>query len=335
MSNTTRIGSLFAALLIWAVPLATAQTLPQIGSSISGAGQSGGATTGTSKTSGSGLLAVPEDFSKLKIAPGFLLSVQVYDVPELSGEHRVDDAGNIAFPLAGLIHVGESTLDEARQRIEAKLISAQVLLHPQISINIEQYAPFIVAVMGEVQSPGRVQLLAPHSLLDVMSQVGGMTALAGGVVQVRHTVGEQTTTESYRYGRNSNGSSIANVIIREGDTVIVPRAGIVYVFGAVMRPGGYLMQEDGSLDVAQAISLAQGLTLQAGVRSIRVARRNADGSFVEYPINYKAISEGKEIPMHLQAQDMVYVPLSKLKTVLTNGAALMAEAASLTIYTVK
>lgn len=335
MINATRVGSLFTALLISAVPLALAQPMPQIGSSISGSGQSSGAAAGAAKTSSSGLMAVPEDFSKLKIAPGFLLSIQAYDVPELSGQFRVDDAGNIAFPLAGLIHVGESTLEEARQRIEAKLISAQILLHPQITINIEQYAPFIVAIMGEVQSPGRVQLLAPHSLLDVLSQAGGMTPLAGGVVQVRQLVNGEMTTESYHYGRNSDGASIANVIIREGDTVIVPRAGIVYVFGAVARPGGYLMQEDGTLDVAQALSLAQGLTLQAGVRSIRVIRRNADGSFVEYPINYKAISEGKEIPLRLQAKDIVYVPLSKLKTVLTNGAALMTQAASLTVYTVK
>jgi len=332
MSNATRIGSIFAALLISAVPFALAQSSPQIGASISGAGQSSG---GVAKQSSGGLVAVPEDFSKLKIAPGFLLSIQVYDVPELSGQFRVDDAGNISFPLAGLIHVGESTMAEARERVEAKLISAQVIRHPQVSINIEQYSPFIVAVMGEVQSPGRIQLLAPHSLLDIMSQVGGMTPLAGGVIQVRHLVDGKAITESYRYGRSSDGSSIANVIIREGDTVIVPRAGIVYVLGAVVRPGAYLMQEDGRLDVAQALSLAQGLTLQAGVRTIRVVRRNADGSFAEYPISYKAISEGKQLPMRLQAQDMVYVPLSKLKTVLTNGAALMTQAASLTIYTVK
>ena len=337
MTSATRIGFSLAILMVFAVPAAPAQQPgPAIGSSLSGSGQSGGASSaGAAKGPGGTLTAVPEDFSKLKIAPGFLLNIQAYDEPELSGELRVDDAGNIAFPLAGSIHVGGNTLEEARQLIEDKLASAQILTRPQITVNIEQYAPFIVAVMGEVQAPGRVQLLAPHSLLDVLSQVGGETPMAGSVVQVRHLIDGHLTIDAYPYGRNSDGSSIAKVMLHDGDTVIVPRAGIVYVLGAVFRPGGYLMQEDGKLDVAQALSLANGTTLQAAVQSIRVIRRNPDGTYVEYPVNYKKFSEGKQIPLHLEAQDIVYVPVSKIKTVLTTGASLIDEAAIATVYSVK
>jgi polysaccharide export outer membrane protein len=310
---------------------------PMIGGSISsgggqGAGGGSSAGAGAGKGGAGGLVAVPEDFSKLKIAPGFLLDIQAYDEPELSGQLRVDDAGNIAFPLAGSIHVGDSTLDEARQRIEDKLASAQILTHPQITINVDQYAPFIVAVIGEVQSPGRVQLLAPHSLLDVLSQVGGESAMAGGTVEVRHLIDGQLKIDAYSYGRNSDGTSIANVMVHNGDTVIVPRAGIVYVLGAVLRPGGYLMQEDGKLDVAQALSLALGPSLTGAVRSVRVIRRNPDGTYLEFPVNYKAISEGKQVPLVLQAQDIVYVPVSKLKTVATSGMNIIDEATYATIY---
>jgi polysaccharide export outer membrane protein len=230
--------------------------------------------------------------------------------------------------------VGDSTLAEAQKRIEAKLLSEQILLHPQVTINIEQYAPFVVAVMGEVQQPGRVQLLAPHSLLDVLSQVGGETSMAGNLVEVRHIKDDQVTIDSFPYGRNSDGSSIEKVILHDGDAVIVPRAGIIYVLGAVNRPGGYLMQEDGKLDVAQALSLATGTSITAAVRSIRVIRRNPDGTYVEYPVDYKAISEGRQKPLYLQAQDIVYVPVSKLKTALTTGVSLIDEATYATIYTV-
>ena len=338
MTSATRIGFSLATLMVFAVPVASAQQGPAIGGSLYGIGQSAGASspgTGAAKGPGGTLTAVPEDFSKLKIAPGFLLNIQVYDEPELSGELRVDDAGNIAFPLAGSIHVGDNTLEEARQLIEDKLASEQILIRPQIMINVEQYAPFIVAVMGEVQAPGRVQLLAPHSVLDVLSQVGGETPMAGRTVQVRHLIDGHLTIDAYPYGRNSDGSSIANVMLHDGDTVIVPRAGIVYVLGAVTRPGGYLMLEDGKLDVAQALSLASGTTLQAAVKSIRVIRRNPDGTYVEYPVNYKKFSEGKQIPLHLEAQDIVYVPVSKIKTVLTTGASLIDEAAIATVYSVK
>jgi polysaccharide export outer membrane protein len=321
--KATRIGFIWASLLAFALLVTSAQQ-PGVNTSLSGAKSSSGA-----------LSAVPEDFSKLKIAPGFLLAIQAYEEPQLSGEFRVDNSGDIAFPLAGSIHVGDCTLDEARRRIEDKLTAEEILLHPQIAINVVQYAPYVVAVMGEVQAPGRVQLLAPHSLLDVLSQVGGETSLAGGVIEVRHRIGGNVTVDAYPYARTGDGSAIAKILVHDGDTVIVPRAGIVYVLGAVTHPGGYIMQEDGKLDVAQAISLANGTTVTAAMHSIRVIRRNSDGGYVEYPVDYKAISDGKQSPIPLQAKDIVYVPVSKMKTLATSGMNVIDEATYATIYTLK
>jgi polysaccharide biosynthesis/export protein len=281
------------------------------------------------------LLAVPEDFSKLKIAPGFLLKCDVYDAPELSAELRVDDSGNIAFPLIGTIRAADRTLSQLREEIEALLLSKKILNYPQVTINIEQYAPFFVAVLGEVQSPGRLQLLAPHSLLDIVSQVGGETPMAGGEIEVRHEVDGKVEIKTYKYERTSDGSSIDTVMIHNGDTIIVPRAGIVYVLGSVSRPGGYVMQEGGKLDVAQALSLAMGTTLQASVGSIKVIRRNPDGSWLQLPVDYKAIGAGKQIPLRLQAEDIVYVPISKTKTVLTTGSGIIGEATYATVYGLK
>jgi len=57
--------------------------------------------------------------------------------------------------------------------------------------------------------------------------------------------------------------------------------------GAVNRPGAYLMQEDGKLDVTQAIALAYGTSIQASTGKIRIIRRNPDGSLLEIPVHYK------------------------------------------------
>jgi len=121
-------------------------------------------------------------------------------------------------------------------------------------------------------------------------------------------------------------------MVHDGDTVIVPRAGIVYVLGAVTRPGGYMMQEDGKLDVIQAISLALGTTLQAKTTEIRVIRRKPDGTFTEFSTSYKAITGGQVTPLQLQPQDIVYVPMSKLKIMAVNGMSLIEQAAVSTVY---
>lgn len=302
-----------------------AQSVPGSGgsSSVSSAGRSGG---------GGALAAVPEDFSKLKIAPGFMLDVGVYGEPDLSVQLRVGDDGNVIMPLVGPIHVAEDTPAEAQQKIQESLKSAEILTSPQVTLNVVQYASTLVTVLGEVGSPGRLQLLAPHSLLDVISFAGGETAAAGGVIQVRHEEAGKVTTTSYHYGRNSNGDTISGVTIHNGDTVIIPRTGIVYVLGAVSRPGGYLMQEDGKLDVAQALSLAAGTTLLAKTGELHIIRRRPDGTFVEFMANYKDITNGKATPPQLQAQDIVYVPNSKIKTIFSDSQSIINSAATATIY---
>jgi polysaccharide export outer membrane protein len=320
------------------VPSLSQQSFPPPSASAALSSQAWKSTNASSlklPLSAAGPISVPEDFSKLKIAPGFLLKVDVYDTPELSGDFRVDDAGDIAFPLIGPVHVADKTLAETKQALESQFLAKKVLNYPQVTVNVEQYAPFVVAVTGEVQTPGRVQLLAPHSLLDLISYVGGETELAGGEIQVRHEVDGKIQSDTYHYDRLGDGGSIASVMIHNGDTVIVPRAGIVYVLGAVTRPGGYVMQERGSLDVAQALSLAMGTTMQARVGDIHVVRRKPDGTWVEIPVNYNEFATGKQVPLSLEAEDIVYVPVSKLKAVFTSGGAIISAATYATVYGLK
>jgi polysaccharide export outer membrane protein len=326
-------GSALALTIVaFAVPLRAQVAAPQTASGIGGGSSSGGAGAASKMASGGGIVAVPEDFSNLKIAPGFLLDAEVFDEPDLSGQYRVGPDGNVVLPFAGVVHVAGDTQAEAQQKIQNSFKSAEILKNPQVTLNIVQYAPTLVTVLGEVNSPGRLQMLAPHNLLDVLSFAGGESQIAGGEIQVRHEEGGKTETTTYHYGRNSNGDTISNVMVHDGDTVIVPRAGIVYVLGAVTRPGGYMMQEDGKLDVIQAISLALGTTLQAKTTEIRVIRRKPDGTFTEFSTSYKAITGGQVTPLQLQPQDIVYVPMSKLKIMAVNGMSLIEQAAVSTVY---
>jgi polysaccharide export outer membrane protein len=120
--------------------------------------------------------------------------------------------------------------------------------------------------------------------------------------------------------------------VKPGDTVQVKRAGIVYVLGAVNRPGGFVMQEEGTLNVLQAISLASGTSVTASTRTIYLLRRNADGTEVDIAVPYKNIANGKRTDMQLRATDVLYVPTSTFKSVMTNSQGILASAASASIY---
>lgn len=288
-------------------------------------------------TAQSPLMTVPEDFAGLKLAPGFLLNIQVYDEPDLSSRVRVDNDGNIHLPFLKTLHVGGDTVAQAQKRIEDRFRSDGILKNPQITIDVEQFATTSVTVMGEVANPGKVELLAPHSLLDVIGMTGGETTLAGNEIELKRPNPnlDGTTSKTYHYARGDDGSAIRGVMVRPGDTVIVKRAGIVYVLGGVNRPGGYTMQESGELNVAQAISLAQGLVLQAKVTGLRVVQHDANGNPVEVPVSYKKIMDGKEKPLQLAAGDIVYVPISHAKAVFASTTTLLGETAAASIYVAK
>ncbi len=168
---------------------------------------SGSGGHAVSHTASSGVTAVPEDFSKLTLSSGFLLSMTVYDMPEISGDLRVDDSGNVDVPMAGELHVTGMTLPQAKLAIQQKLSDAEILKNPKINLDVVQYsAGDNVTVLGEVGAPGRVQLLAPHSLSDVLGMVGGETQIAGNTIEVRRMVEGNPQTQEVKYSRSSGNS---------------------------------------------------------------------------------------------------------------------------------
>ncbi|MFZ1085826.1 MAG: polysaccharide biosynthesis/export family protein [Terracidiphilus sp.] len=315
--------------LAWAAEQGNAQT--QTG----GAASSGGASSKVSVVGGQsmGPTIVPKDISQLLIEPGDLLSVNVYDTPELSGSFRVDQNGDLTIPLCGKVNLRGLTLQEAARHLEAALKDGQILTQPQVNIDVVQYAGQYVTVMGEVVSPGRVPLIAPTLLGDVLAEAGGETPAAGARVRIRHGSGEGQMEQEVPYARSLNNSESASILVRPGDAVIVPRAGIVYVLGAVNRPGGYVMQEDGKLNVAEALAMSGGTVLQANTGGLRVIRRNPDGTVLDFPLSYNAITKGTQTPLQLQAEDIVYVPMSKVKATFSTATGILSAAASAAIVT--
>ena len=278
------------------------------------------------------LTVIPEDFSSLKLAPGFLLGMQVYDVPELTTDLRVDGNGDITVPMVGQLHVAGKTITEAQSEIALRLRTGQILNDPRVNLNIEQYAGQNISVLGEVHNPGHLELLAPRNLGDVLALVGGETQYAGNVIEIRRQVNGSPTQLQVHYDQSKRDDSVKNVMVIPGDIITIRRAGIVYVLGGVNRPGGYVMQEGGTLNLTQALSLAYGTSMQAATGSIRVVRKKTDGSVEEIPIPYKDITHGKVPPTILQAEDVVYVPISKVKTVLSSSLLTSMAGAAMIVH---
>lgn len=296
-----------------------------------GAAHSQGRADAASTMHATGLGMVPEDFAQLKLAPGFLVNLNVLDDPDFVGDFRIDENGDIHLPTLGPVHVAGETASEARAEIKTVLVKGQILKDPQVTLTVLEYTAPLVTIIGEVAAPGKYPLLAPHKLIDVLALAGGPTVLAGNEVRiVPGTPGGKPVL--VHYSKDSNPKAVEDVFVDPGDTVQVKRAGIVYVLGAVNRPGGYVMQEEGTLNVLQAISLANGTSIAASTGTVYMLRRNADGTEVDIALPYKKISRGKAADVQLHATDILYVPTSALKSILTNSQSVLNSAASASIY---
>lgn len=279
-----------------------------------------------------GLTPVPEGFEKLHLTRGDLLQMDVYDVPEMSTELRIDAQGSVTVPLAGSVHVEGSTVPEAQAAIAGVLIDKKILRNPQVTINVVQYSPRYVSVLGEVLSPGRLPLLAPETLEDVIALAGGETISANDDIEIQHPgANGEVAIRHVVYVQGGESAPLQNELVQPGDTVLVHRAGVIYVLGAVNRPGGYLMVNGGSLSVIQAVSLAGGVTLQAAAKWAVIVRRQGDG-YVQFKVPLSAMEKGGAAPVELQANDAMYVPVSTWKAVLISSSNVLSAATSAAIY---
>jgi len=268
--------------------------------------------------------------SALVIGPGDEVEVAVYGAPDLSGRNHVSADGNISMPLIDYVRIAGLSSSEAEAAIEAKLRENNVLNDPHVSVYVKEYNSSGVSVAGEVAKPGFYSALGPHRLFDVLQAAGGPTDKAANDVMISHRGQKDATT--LHISKDPAEMATSNIDLQPGDTVVVPKAGIVYVLGEVTRPGGYVLNSTGGITVLQVVAVAGGPTHVASAGKTRLLRRTENG-FQEQQIDVKKLLRGKAHDVSVRDQDILFIPSSGVKTAL-NASALVAVAASTAIYRV-
>jgi len=246
------------------------------------------------------------------IGAGDLLKVSVLGVPESDQEVRVGADGDIYLNFIGAVKVGGQTIEQAQGIIAKKLVAGGFFRDPQVSVFAKEYATQGVSVLGEVQKPGAYPLLGARTLFDVLSLAGGTSAKAGKLVSITHRDSPQTPT-TVALSNDASESVRSNIDIFPGDTVVVSRAGIVYIVGDVKKPGGVPI-DNGSMTVLQAMAMAEGQNPTAAMNKSKLIRRLPSGEPQETPLALGDMLSSKIPDVHLQADDIIFVPNSKAKS---------------------
>jgi polysaccharide export outer membrane protein len=285
------------------------------------------------------------------ISPDDVLIVNVYDAPDVTGEYRVSPTGQIEIPLLSAPVVAAGwTPAQLAELISEKYSQAEIYTHPRVTVAIKESRAHSIAIAGAVKKPQIYPVFAKTTLIDLLSQAEGLADDAGNLAIVtRGDIARQVMKSQEACGAASKpascdgtfsvnlsrltetGDPLLNVDLYPGDRVTVQRAGIVYVVGAVNKPGGFpLKTGQDKMTVMQALALAEDLKATAAQSRAMIIRRNptaADGR-EEIPVNLTKVLAGHQPDAQLQANDILFVPDSTGKKALRRGAEAAITAAT-------
>ena len=278
----------------------------------------GAATRGTLATIGPSM-AMP-------IAVGDFLEVSEFHLPEFRSAVRVAADGSVALPLVGQVKLLGMSEPEAAHAVEKALLAGGLLLHPQVTVLVTSAVGQDVTVLGEVLRPGVYAYTVHHRLLDLLSAASGLSANAGRLVTVAHRddpassgIGKPQRVVPQAFILDPTGTDTKvehNPELAPGDTVQVSRAGLVYVIGDVVRPGGFAVDPVQGLTIVQALSLAWGSTPNAAVGKA-ILIRDQQGGRTLTTLNLKRMIRGQDPDMAVRDRDILFVPDSTAKTLLS------------------
>ncbi len=267
----------------------------------------------------------------LLIGAGDTLHIQVFDTPELDQHAKVTDAGEVPLIFLGSQKLGGLTPANAGQKVAEALKAGGYLLHPQVTVTVEAYATQQVSILGQVNKPGAYTVSTPMPILSVLSLAGGLGELADRNITIQRR-GDANQKTTYFMSNNSDKAFSSDVLVYPGDTVLVPKTGIIYVIGDVGRPGGFPMTNNESkITVLQALATAGAPNKTAVLSKAKLVRKTENGPR-EVPLELSAIEKGKSPDVPMQPEDVLYVPSSWFKNVLTNSSSIAASATSALIY---
>jgi len=218
------------------------------------------------------------------MGPGDVIKITVFQNPEMATETRVSEAGTITFPLVGTVEVGGLTTSQAEVKITGLLKTGNFVPHAQVTVIVTQFRSRQISVLGQVNRPGRFAIEEPTvRLTDVLAMAGGISSLGADTVTIiRPREPSDDHIDIEILGLFDVPPQFKNIEIVNGDTVFVPRAPVVYIYGEVQRPGAYRLER--KMTVIQALSLAGGFTLRGTEKGLRIKRRTLKGTTVNFSV---------------------------------------------------
>jgi polysaccharide export outer membrane protein len=282
--------------------------------------------------------AMNAEYKELKIAPGDVIAIATYGVPELTttsqassggisfGSNssilqgiKIGSGGEVSLPYIGSVKLAGLTPTEAAAYLSNALKQGGFLVDPQVSVQLVDSPTRAVTVIGEVMKPAPVPAFGQIRLLDAISACGGFTPFASHSVTIRRIGNLDPIT--VELGTDANTANASDVPLLPGDTVIVSKVGSVFVLGYVKTPAAIPLSNNAPITVLRALAMAGGVNYGAGLSKARIIRTTADNQRMEIKLDLKKIMFGQQQDVALLSNDILLVPGNPFKAGMAAGGA--------------
>jgi polysaccharide export outer membrane protein len=237
-----------------------------------------------------------------------VLEIKVFQDPSLNTRTVVTDDGKITVPLVGKMDVTGLRPVQLEQAIKQAL-EAKYMQKADVTVLVVEAGNRPISVIGAVTRPGRISATGNITLMQAITQAGGLGQGYGKYLYVLRTasngLSEQLAIDIEDL--MVNGNPDLNVPLRPNDVVNVPvdQTINIYLLGEVMKPGKVQFRRSQSPTLLQALADAGGPTDRASSRC--VIRRKVNGAEKNISVDFKKILNGKAPDVPLQDDDTIYV----------------------------
>lgn len=242
------------------------------------------------------------------IGPRDRVDIRVVQDPTLNTVTTVADDGRVALSLLGKVEVAGMTPSQIEARLKT-LLEAKYMTRADVSVQVIEYGNRPISVIGAVTHPGRINATANITLIQALTQAGGLANGYGKALYVLRT-GRNGLTEQISIDIEDlmvNGNPDLNLPLAPNDVVNIPMDTpiIVYVLGEVMRPGPVQFRRSQTPTLLQALASAGGPTDRAS-KTVNI-KRLVNGKDTRISVNFRSIANGDKADVALQDNDTVVV----------------------------
>lgn len=244
-----------------------------------------------------------------KIGPKDLLSIKVFEVPELNVERRVDADGSVDLPLLGKVKLDGLTDTQAAERLKANL-EATYVQRASVTVQLQEYRSRPITILGAVKAPGPLAYTGSWTLLEALAAAGGVSDAVGDKISILRRADNGLSDQIWINVEDLlvRADPDANIPIFPNDLINVPsKASItIYCLGEFRSPGALSFSSTDRITVLTTIARAGGLSDRAS-STLTVKRRDRNGKEQVIEVNAKRVLSGKDPDVDLESGDVLIV----------------------------